>query len=484
MTMSMKAMMKVIVVAKDEWRYWVRSKLAMSVLITGLILTISSVIVTSFNMLELSEQRASMQDLAENTFADQPDRHPHRMVHYGHYAFKVPAPLSTLDPGVDAFTGNSIFLEGHRQNSAMFADQKQGTGLTSLGSLSPAFIIQVIAPLLLILMAYSSVSRERESNTLTFILSQGTSIFTLIIGKSLALFAAIGLVMLPFIAAGFLALTQGESLLAVISFLLGYLLYLAVWGLVVILFSTAASKSSESFTALIFVWILFCIAMPRVASSSAAATFSTAGKLETDFAVIAELRKLGDGHNANDPAFKKLKASLLEKYEVDTVEELPINFRGAVAQASEAELTEVLNRFAQQSMQLELQQTQFSRRFGWLSPMVAIRSLSMLSAGTSIEAHHRFLREAEDLRFKFVQSLNQAHVEQLDYIDDLNRGKSEEAGQKARISSDNWQMIQDFDFQLAPAQERVERSLSAFIQLLVWFVVLCSAIVFVGRRKL
>ena len=480
--MSSHIFAKVLVVAKDEWRYWLRSKLAISVLVIGLLLTLSSVIVTAVTMMELSHTRSSLQDTAEQTFVDQPDRHPHRMVHYGHYAFRVPSPLSTIDPGVDAFTGNSIFLEGHRQNSAMFADQKQGTALTSLGSLSPAFILQVLAPLLLILIAYSSVSRERESQMLSFIVSQGTSIFTLIIGKGAALLCVVGLIMLPLIASSGIAIMQGESIVVVLSFLSAYILYLLVWSLVVLLVSTAVSKNSESFTALLFVWIFFCIVMPRIASSTASASIVSPGKLETDFAVIAELRKLGDGHNANDPAFSQLKASLLRQYSVQTVEELPINFRGAVARASEAQLTEVLNRFAENSMQEELAQTQLARNFGWLSPMVAIRSLSMISAGTSIETHHRFMREAEDLRFSFVQSLNQVHVNKLNYADDMNRNANAEAGQKARVSAENWQMIQDFEFQLESASARLQRSLPAFAQLFMWIAIAGALIRFFGRR--
>jgi ABC-2 type transport system permease protein len=482
--MSSHIFAKVLVVAKDEWRYWLRYKLAISVLVIGLLLTLSSVIVTAVTMMELSHTRSSLQDTAEQTFVDQPDRHPHRMVHYGHYAFRVPSPLSTIDPGVDAFTGNSIFLEGHRQNSAMFADQKQGTALTSLGSLSPAFILQVLAPLLLILIAYSSVSRERESQMLSFIVSQGTSIFTLIIGKGAALLCVVGLIMLPLIASSGIAIMQGESIVVVLSFLSAYILYLLVWSLVVLLVSTAVSKNSERFTALLFVWIFFCIVMPRIASSTASASIVSPGKLETDFAVIAELRKLGDGHNANDPAFSQLKASLLRQYNVQTVEELPINFRGAVARASEAQLTEVLNRFAENSMQEELAQTQLARNFGWLSPMVAIRSLSMISAGTSIETHHRFIREAEDLRFSFVQSLNQVHVNKLNYADDMNRNANAEAGQKARVSAENWQMIQDFEFKLESANARLQSSLPAFAQLFMWIAIAGALIRFFGRRAL
>ena len=469
-------------VAKDELRYWSRSKLAISILTIGIVLTLSSVIVTAFKMQELSEIRHSMQEASEETFMEQPDRHPHRMVHYGHYAFRAPSPLSMLDPGVDAHTGNSIFLEGHRQNSAMFAEQKQSTGLTKMGSLSPAFIVQVIAPLLLILIGYSSVSRERESQTLSFILSQGTSIFTLVFGKGLALFFVVCLILLPLTISGVFAVLLGESLAIVGGFLAGYLLYLLVWVLVILLFSTMFSKKSESFTALTFAWILFCIAMPRIASSTASILVPTAGKLETDFAVIASLRKLGDGHNAQDPAFTKLKDFLLKRYGVDSIEKLPINFRGAVASASEAELTSVLNQFAEERMQQELQQTLVARLFGWISPKVAIRSLSMINAGTSVETHHRFIRETEELRFRFVQSLNKAHMEKLSYQDDVNRNKDEEARKKASVSSTNWQMIQGFRFNPADATTRFIRSADAYAQLTLWIVFLLLFIGYTGRR--
>lgn len=473
---------QLVSVAKDEWRYWFRSKLALSVLVIGLVLTLSSVVVTASNMMELSHDRHALQNSAEETFLDQPDRHPHRMVHYGHYAFRVPSPLSVLDPGVDAFTGNSIFLEGHRQNSAMFADQRQGTALTKLGNLSPAFIVQVLAPLLLILIGYSAMSRERESDTLNFILSQGTSIFTLIGGKLLALFSIIALILLPLSMSGILAIAQGESVIATLGFLLGYLLYLVAWALLVLLCSTLFSKNSESFTALAFVWILLCVVMPRVASTTAATAVPSASKLETDFAVIAQLRKLGDGHNASDPAFNQLKASLLAQYNADTVEELPINFRGAVASASEAELTGVLNEFAEQGMSKELSQTQVARQFGWLSPMVAVRSLSMITAGTSIETHHRFLRETESLRFDFVQALNKVHVEQLSYADDMNRNSSADAAQRARVDAKNWQILEDFNFEVDSASDRLQRSLLAYWQIILWLAGLLICIRWAGRR--
>ncbi|MGY0565131.1 MAG: DUF3526 domain-containing protein, partial [Paraglaciecola chathamensis] len=116
------------------------------------------------------------------------------------------------------------------------------------------------------------------------------------------------------------------------------------------------------------------------------------------------------------------------------------------------------------------------------SPMVAIRSLSMLTAGTSIETHHKFLREAEELRFDFVQGLNKAHVEQLSYQDDMNRNKDTDSGQKARVNAQNWQVLDDFSFAVDTPSLRLQRSAPAFLQLLAWIAVLIIVIRLVGKR--
>lgn len=72
---------------------------------------------------------------------------------------------------------------------------------------------------------------------------------------------------------------------------------------------------------------------------------------------------MGDGHDANDPAFKKLKEDLLAKYNVDSVDDLPVNFRGVVAQYSEGRQAKVLNEFAEKRMGEELEQAEIARQF-------------------------------------------------------------------------------------------------------------------------
>jgi ABC-2 type transport system permease protein len=473
---------QVFTIAKDEWRYWRRSRLIMSVMIIAVLLAVASVVVTSANMAMEAEHRQKLQSESEQTFVEQPDRHPHRMVHYGHYLFRAPPPLGRLDPGIDSYTGTSIFLEGHRQNGATFAEQQQSSGLNWLGTLSPAFVMQVLSPLLLIVMGYGVMTREREAGTFEFLKVQGTSPLVLIAGKGLALVTAGLVVLTPLIVGALFSLVAGASLLTVTAFIAGYLLYLAIWCVLVLLVSTLSATSSTSFSWLIAIWILFCLILPRIASNTATILVESPGKLETDFAVLAELRKHGDGHNANDPAFRALKDNLLTKYNVDSVEQLPVNFKGVVAQESETKLTEVLNHFAEQQMAEAQQQAFVARWFGWFSPLIAIQTTSMKLAGTDLENYQRFLRQAESVRFDFVQSLNKLHAEALTYEDDNNKYKNRETQQKAKISSDNWQILNDFHFSPLSAAERLRNSLSGLLQLLTLLLVALGLTHWAGRR--
>jgi len=92
-------------IARGEWQHLLRTRLAVTIII--MLLTLIAVAAASSAQQLFSETltREAYQREAENTFRSQPARHPHRMVHYGHYVFRTPAPLSLVDPGVDPFTG-------------------------------------------------------------------------------------------------------------------------------------------------------------------------------------------------------------------------------------------------------------------------------------------------------------------------------------------------------------------------------------------
>ncbi len=471
-------------IAKDEWRYWWRSKLATSVMLVGLILIAGSSILTAKQMTDAAHERAHLQSEAEEAFFSQPNRHPHRMVHYGHYAFRTPPPLGIIDPGIDAYTGDSIFLEGHRQNSAMFADRQASSELAIFGALTPALLLQTLAPLLLVLIGYNVITREREARTFDQLIAQGMTPLKIMIGKGYALVGVAGLMIVPLFVAIIFATLDGEPFVSASLFMVGYALYLLIWCIGIVLASTMMRTPSASLGALLAAWVVVAILIPRISSNAAVSLVDAPGKIETDFAVIEAVSKVGDGHNAADPAFTALRANMLQQYNVDKVEDLPVNFRGVVAGAAEANLTDILNKFAEERMQVEVAQANIARYFGWLSPVLGIREFSMKVAGVDLETHHRFLRETEALRFDFVQSLNRVHAEKLTFADDANRSSNPEAEKRTRVSAENWKVLDEFDFSSLPANNRIENASMSLMKLVFWVVLLLVLCRFVGRRAL
>ena len=470
-------MTRMLIIAGDEWRYWLRSRLAYWGVLLFAVLLITTTALTAVSALSEQHAREHYQAEAEETFLAQPDRHPHRMVHYGHYAFRAPAPLAVFDPGLDALTGQAIFLEGHRQNSAMFDDSGASADLGGLSWLSPARVYQLFAPLLLILLGYGAVVRERESSTLATLLLQGVRGWELLAGKFLALMSLIiGLLVPLFITA---AIADGPA--AGLLLAATYLAYLAVWASGTLLVSSALTERATILATMTTAWLFVCLLLPSIAVDAESRSLAYAGKIETDLAMLADIRKLGDGHNANDPAFASMRANLLNQYQVEQVEDLPINFRGIVAQYAEEKLTETLNRYARERMANEARQVDRLERYGWLSPTVAIASASRALTGTDLEHYHRFLDEAEALRYAFVQSLNEAHATQLAYSDDINRSSDAEAERRTRVSADNWQVLDEFRFQPANLAERVANAGPALTMMFSWLGVLLAGLFWRGR---
>lgn len=476
------AMKQILLIAASEWRYWLRSYLALGGAIVFLILIIATSIVSALRIDAQAHERHHQQAQAEETFLAQPDRHPHRMVHYGHYVFRAPAPLAIFDPGLDPVTGQSIFLEGHRQNTAMFAESAASTDFGGLSLLTPALVYQLFAPLIIILLGYSAVSREREAAVLTPLLSLGVSGTTLVLGKALALLALTLILLIPLIVSCSIAVISGESAAAVMLLFGMYWMYLVLWVVITLCFSVVLRKRSTVLAGLTGLWFVLTLVLPSVAVNIATSAAPLAGKIQTDLKMLADIRKLGDGHNANDPAFQKLRSDILKKYSVTRIEDLPVNFRGLVAMEGEQKLTKVLNEYAESRMTAEIRQEAYLAQYGWLTPALAIAFASRSMTGTDLEHYHRFQKEAEALRFSFVQGLNRAHVEHLSYQDDINRNKDEASGLRARVDASNWQVLDAFQFQTASLFERFAKAF-AFVQIMLgWLLVMSGLLLWCSWR--
>lgn len=464
-------MTQVLVIARHEWRQLARSRVAVIGLALIILLSIVAAVTAAAHRDTNADIRARFQATADQRFDEQPARHPHRVVHYGHFVFRPLPALAAFDPGVDSFTGNMIYLEGHRRNSANFGDVRQSSLLARFGLLSPAFVLQLLAPLVMIFVAFGIVARERETGTLRQALALGIPPRQLLLGKFLAVAVVAGVILSPaMVTIAWLVAIEGAPAVPAAAMIGGYGLYLLIWAALITLVSAYLSHARTALLALLALWAATAVLIPRVAPTIALGAAPLPSRLETDIAIQGDLREMGDSHDPNDPFFTSFRERTLARYGVERVEELPINYRGLLALEGERLTSTLFDRYAEAQFEQQREQAGIVAAAALLSPSIAIQRLSMATAGTDLEGHRRFLTQAEAYRYAIVQRLNRLQAEALTYSDDSNRNRDPEAGRRVRIDPANWQRVPDFAYRAAPTQAKLAAALPPALILGAWLL--------------
>jgi ABC-2 type transport system permease protein len=477
-------MSRIGLVAAAELRLMARSRLAVIGLLALLALAAVAALTSARQTGLTSEIRHAQQHAAEAAFDAQPDRHPHRMAHFGSYAIRPMSPLAAFDSGVDPFTGVVLYLEAHRQNSATFGAARESSDLVRFGQLTPAFVLESLAPLLLIFLGFAMVARERETGGLRLLRAHGATGFDIVGGKALALAVAAGAAVLPaWLALGVAAArdVREAGVSAVIG--LGYTAYLLAWVCAIAAVSALARSSRAALIGLFALWAVCVVIVPRLSAAWATSSIALPSKAETDLVIQAELRQLGDSHNPDDPYFNAFRARVLASYGVAKVEDLPLNYRGLLSAEGEKLTSKLFADHAARAAAIQAAQSRQQALASWVSPSVALRRLSMIGAGTDLSAHLSFLDQGEAHRFQLVQALNRIHATQVNAQADALRSKDQEAQKRSRVSSDNWRTIPDFSFVATTPAQRLAAMLGWLAQLGLWLA-FAAILLWGGARRL
>lgn len=398
-----------------------------------------------------------------------PDKHPHRMAHYGYVAFRQRFPLSFFDFGMDSYLGNAVFLEAHRQNTANFSEASLSNGLLRFGEISAGMILQLLLPLLIFFWGFDLVAREREHGTLRILLTQGVNWQEIIVGKSLGLFYLALSVFVPSAVLGLILLFFSEytienpqSYLRLILLIISYLVYFFVLASLAVFVSAKAKSSKSALIQLIGVWLFFTLMLPKLSQVAGQNIFPTPSKIEFDTTVEQELIQQGDSHNPNDPHFKALKDSLLAAYKVDSTHKLPFNYAGYVMREGEKLSTETYKKHEAQLVETYQKQQNVVRLTAFFNPYVAIKNLSMALSGTDYAAYNDFQHQAEEFRYQLAQTMNEL---QIKYIS--NKVKSS-ADKNAVISKKNWSDLPDFQPQFLAIGEVCQNEILSGMSLFLW----------------
>lgn len=403
-------------------------------------------------------------------WVEQGEKNPHSAAHYGTRVARPRSPLELLIPGVTPYVGVSVRLEAHRRNPLEYLPAQDTTGLLHFGKLSPARVVEVLAPLLVILLAFPCVSQEREQGILAQVLATGAHPGGILLGKLVALAGALLLLaVLPLGAAGFLVLGGGprEVMLDLdprcLALGIAWGLYLGTWLLVTVLLSARASRSREALLSALVLWSLVAVLAPRLGADLARSQFPPPRAR-----VLAEQVREGVREQRRERR-RALLEDLLERYQVTRREDLPVNFDALWLQAMEEHDNQVHDRAQEEIRASHQGQDRLLGAMSWLSPRLALARLEGSLAATDRPTQESFADAVELYRRYLIERLNRHMAEH-----------SRTGDWEHTAGSDLWESVPPFRWRFPVLADQRGEILEEAAPLVAWFLGLLVLAVLVG----
>jgi ABC-2 type transport system permease protein len=413
-------------------------------------------------------QHASREDWLKN-----PDKNPHRMAHYGNFAFRKSTPLSVFEFGMEAFFGNAIFLEAHKQNSANFSEAGFSNSMLRFGEISIAMVLQVLLPLLIFFLGFNAVAAERENGTLKLLLSQGISWKQLLTGKILGLVNVIMMFYIPttLVLVFIWLLLQNFTISAdetikMFLFILFHFTYLILFCAIAVLISAFGKTPKKALISLIGIWLVFTIILPRTTQAIGAYIYEAPSKIQFQSDIEKDILKQGDSHNPNDLHYKAIKDSLLSVYKVDSVQKLPFNYSGFIMTEGEKISSKIYNEHLEKLLAVHEKQNSFSKAVSFINPYIAIRNLSMGLSNTDYDSYIDFQKQAEAYRYHMAQKMNTLQVK---YISNIKPGPNDKP---LTIGKEHWADIAEFHYETKGITAVLKSEIVSVTSIILWIIML------------
>jgi ABC-2 type transport system permease protein len=421
------------------------------------------------------EQIAYAKEEKRQQWLKQGDKHPHIAAHYGTFVFKPKTGLSFFDFGLDAYTGSSIYLEAHYQHEFMFRPAQDYGAMIRFGELSIALVLQILIPLLIIFLCFSSFTQERENGTLKIIVSQGISFRMLAWGKITAYVILVFAILMPtllILMAGIF--TRPELVLSsdifwrTLLILLSYSLYFFIFIGLSVWISSYSGVSGNALLTLLSVWILFTIIIPKTTANTAGNVFP----LPSINSYHQEIKQYIESRIERDPLKDTLIVNftnkLLRQYKVDSVAQLPINYEAACSQVYEDFTNSLHDKHSVELFNQFVRQNNVSTYASIFNPYLSIRNLSMALSATDFYTYADFQNEAEKYRRDLVRQMN------FDYRDHSKTGEFYEY----KADENLWRSVKDFKYEIPPVKSSMSKYSIEFLALAFWALMVSLLVTF------
>ena len=463
-------------IIKNEWRFLVRSRIFVIISIAFVSILVLSIFLGNYQIHKQAQTYQNAKDHLRKQWVSLEEVNPHSAAHYGTYVFKPSNLLSSLDEGVNSVTGNVLRVEGHVQNEITHSEASQMQAVSRFGKLKPSLLLQYIVPLLLIFLAFNSVSNEKQSGRLKLLVLQGARPLQIILSKTLSVWLY-GVLLLTFILlvygiSNFQNLTT-EIISRTLLFFLTYCAYYFIISGLTVFFSARWQNATLALTSMLGIWILWTLFLPNILMSSAEKWYPLPSRNEFKSAMSEDRSKGIDGHNPSDKRGLVLKEKVLKKYGVDRLSQLPINFDGMRMQADEEYGNIVWDKHFGNNRDVLKQQKESFQLGGIVNPFISLQNTSMGFMASDNLHHQEFLLQVENYRRVFIKMLN----------DKQTFGGSKTGNWSWKEDNNFYKSVPDFDFKPTQISIVIPNYLMDLVLLLIWSILTLVLIIF-GTKKI
>ncbi len=432
-----------------------------------LILGIAALTFGAQQTLEAQAAREDAQSRASKQWRGQGKKNPHVAAHYGTYVFAPATVVTAIDPGVSAYLGRSLKMEAHKRNLADNARAADAGAGAQLGGFSVATILLQLVPLLIIALGYGIWSRERERGTLRQLLSTGVQRGALFWGKCLGLMSLVAGLMIPatvvvVVVLWALGSATTDTFARLALLICAYGLYFSIFGALTVYVSAVARSSRGALVMMVALWGIFCLIVPRIASESATVVEPLISRADLARDVERSLETGIDGKAERETAVDAILRDILADAGFADAGLMldPVISRGAELQAEAQWEDMVFDHHVEALGDATQRQEDWVSVFGWVSPFVAMRTLSAGLSGTDYAHHRHFTQYAESWRKSFVRMLNVAFAE----------GSGAE-GWAYKAGPEVWEKAPPFDYQSPSLGFALSAHWASVLCLFAWLMV-------------
>lgn len=338
---------------------------------------------------------------------------PHSAAHFGTYIFKPVSLLSSFDKGMEHFTGSSLRIEAHLQHSMATPALRVADTYLRFGALTPANVLLLFLPLLIIFACYNSYLQEKSTGTLKLLLIQGSTQTRIIRSKVKYQLTAINgvllgsiLMYLPLLLMSDLYTTTLSTYMRLLLLILIYSIYVSIFVLLAVAVSAFARNARQSLLLLTGLWLCWNIMVPRLGAGIAAEQYPLPSRHWLQEKIEKAIKTGIDGHTPREQRQQQVIDATLRQYHAESIEQLPVNLNAILMQASEDYTQMVYDTYAAKTDSIILAQNTFNTYLAFIDPYMAVHSISMDLCGTGYLQQQHFYKAASAYRNDFIRRLN------------------------------------------------------------------------------